>query len=98
MCLGVPAKVIEIRDAVQHVALVDIGGVRREVDVSCVVDPDQGMDALMDKWVLVHVGFAMSLIDEEEAARTLAILEELGEVQEALDDIRQTEQMLGGVG
>lgn len=95
MCLGVPAKVIEIRDAAQHVALVDIGGVRREVDVACVVDPEQGADSLLGRWVLVHVGFAMSVIDEEEAERTLAILEELGEVQEALADIRQTEQMLG---
>jgi hydrogenase expression/formation protein HypC len=96
MCLGVPAKVVEIRNAEQHIALVDIGGVRREVDIACVVDPTAGADALLNKWVLVHVGFAMSVIDEEEAARTLAILEELGEVQEALEDIRQTEQMLGG--
>ena len=96
MCLGVPARVIEIRDAAQQVALVDIGGVRREVDISCVMDPEQGPDGLLDKWVLVHVGFAMSVIDEREAERTLAILEELGEVQEALEDIRQTEQMLGG--
>ncbi len=95
MCLGVPAKVIEIRDPQTHTALVDIGGVRREVDVACVVDTDQGMEALVGEWVLVHVGFAMSIIDQEEAERTLAILEELGEVQEALDDIRETEKMLG---
>jgi hydrogenase expression/formation protein HypC len=75
-------------------ALVNIGGVRREVDISCVVDPDKGAEALLDEWVLVHVGFAMSVIDQEEAERTLAILEELGEVQEALDDIRETAQML----
>ncbi|WP_287962733.1 HypC/HybG/HupF family hydrogenase formation chaperone [Alcanivorax sp.] len=96
MCLGVPAKVIEIREGASATALVDIGGVRREVDVSCVVDPEQGTEALLDRWVLVHVGFAMSVIDEEEAERTLSILQELGEVQEALEDIRQTEQMLGG--
>ncbi len=96
MCLGVPARVIEIRDEASATALVDIGGVRREVDISCVVDPQQGADALLDRWVLVHVGFAMSVIDEEEAERTLSILQELGEVQEALEDIRQTEQMLGG--
>jgi len=40
-------------------------------------------------WVLVHVGFAMSRIDEEEASRTLAMLEELGEIQEELDAMQQ---------
>jgi hydrogenase expression/formation protein HypC len=78
MCLGIPGRIISISDAERKLAMVEVGGVQREVNVACVID-----DA-MPVWVLVHVGFAMSRIDEAEAAATLRTLSELGEVQQEL--------------
>ena len=51
---------------------------------------DAPLDRLVGAWVLVHVGFAMSVIDEDEAAKTLDALRQLGEVQEELDRMRQS--------
>jgi hydrogenase expression/formation protein HypC len=68
--------------------LVDVSGVRREVNMACVVDEGHPLAACIGDWVLVHVGFAMSRIDEAEAAATLEILAELGEVQEELRAMR----------
>jgi hydrogenase expression/formation protein HypC len=76
--LGIPGRIISISDAERKLAMVEVGGVQREVNVACVID-----DA-MPVWVLVHVGFAMSRIDEAEAAATLRTLSELGEVQQEL--------------
>lgn len=84
MCLGIPGKVVSIADASRNLANVDVSGVQREVDLSCVIDDDHALEQCIDDWVLVHVGFAMSRIDEEEAANTLKVLEDLGEVQEEL--------------
>ncbi|MBS0262917.1 MAG: HypC/HybG/HupF family hydrogenase formation chaperone [Planctomycetes bacterium] len=84
MCLGIPGQVVEITDASRKLALVDIGGVRRQVSLECVVEPEQPVDSCLGKWVLVHVGFAMSIIQETEAAATLKILAELGELQQEL--------------
>ena len=83
MCLGIPGRIVAITDEARQMAMADVSGVRREVSVACVVDGP--LDALVGEWVLIHVGFAMSLIDEAEAARTLDALRELGEAQEALD-------------
>jgi hydrogenase expression/formation protein HypC len=58
--------------------------VRREINLHCVVDEEHPIGSCVGDWVLVHVGFAMSRIDEEEAARTLAVLSELGEMQAEL--------------
>lgn len=82
MCLGIPGQVVEIVDAQEHLGVVDVGGVRREVNLLCVVDDDHPLEACVGDWVLVHVGFAMSRIDEDEAQRTLELLAELGEVAE----------------
>ena len=81
MCLGIPGQVVKITDNERQLALVDIGGVQREVSLECVVDPWHPLDSSVGQWVLVHVGFAMSRINEEEAAATLKILKELGELQ-----------------
>lgn len=87
MCLGVPAKVVRIVDAERALAVVDVCGVERETNVTCVAPEDGALDSLVGQWVLLHVGFAMSIIDEAEAARTLDVLRELGDVQAELEAI-----------
>jgi hydrogenase expression/formation protein HypC len=89
MCLGIPGQIIEITDAERLLAKVDVSGVKREVNIACIVNDEHPANACIGDWVLVHVGFAMSRIDEDEASRTLQILEELGEVQEELDAMQQ---------
>jgi hydrogenase expression/formation protein HypC len=89
MCLGIPGQIIEITDAERLLAKVDVSGVKREVNIACIVSDEHPVDACIGNWVLVHVGFAMSRIDEDEASRTLQILEELGEVQEELEAMQQ---------
>jgi hydrogenase expression/formation protein HypC len=74
MCLGIPGCVVEFVDETHHLAKVDVGGVRRTVNVGLVL-PD-GLEP--GDWVLIHVGFALSKIDEEEARRTTQFLAELG--------------------
>ncbi len=90
MCLGIPGQVVEISDAEKKLAMVDVGGVKRQVNMACVVDEEHPIDSCVGDWVLVHVGFAMSRIDEQQAAETLEILTELGEVQEELAAMRAT--------
>lgn len=84
MCLGIPGQIAAITDAERHIAKVNIGGVLREVNIACIAEPNLDLSSLVGAWVLVHVGFAMSRIDEDEAHRTLQILEELGEMREEL--------------
>ena len=88
MCLGIPGCIVKIDDAANMFATVDICGVRRLINISCIVDDDHPAEGCLGDWVLVHVGFAMSRIDAEEAAETLRILSELGEAQAELDSIR----------
>lgn len=90
MCLGIPGQVKRIEDAGRHVAVVEISGVERKVNVICVAAPGEPLDDLVGSWVLVHVGFAMSVIDEDEAAKTLEALRQLGEVQEELALMRRS--------
>ena len=84
MCLGIPGQIVAIINADEALATVDIAGVRRPVNIAFVMD-DRSANECIGDWVLVHVGFAMSRIDADEAARTLALLEELGEMQEELE-------------
>ena len=88
MCLGIPGQIIAITDAARQMALAEISGVRREVSVACVARAP--LTALIGEWVLIHVGFAMAVIDAEEAAKTLQALRDLGEVQEALAQMAQS--------
>lgn len=88
MCLGIPGQVIEIIDREEKRGMVNVGGVRREVNLTCVADLP--LDQLVGQWVLVHVGFAMSRIDEAEAARTLDLLREMGEVQAQIREMQNT--------
>ena len=69
MCLGIPAQIVAFREP--GLATAEVSGVRREV--STVFTPD----AALGDWVLVHVGFALHTIDEDEAARTLELLSEI---------------------
>jgi hydrogenase expression/formation protein HypC len=92
MCLGIPGKIVEITDPDNLMARVDVSGIQRQVNIACIVSDDHPAQACIGDWVLVHVGFAMSRIDEEEAQKTLAILAELGEVQQELDAMQLSEQ------
>jgi hydrogenase expression/formation protein HypC len=76
------------------VATVDVCGVRRQINISCIVDESHPVDTCVGDWVLVHVGFAMSRIDAVEAAETLKILSELGEMQAELESMRESEAAL----
>ena len=93
MCLGIPGQIIEITDSTRKLALVDVCGVRREINMACVVNDEHHLDGSIGDWVLVHVGFAMSRINEEEAALTLKVLEELGEAQEEIAAMQASGQV-----
>jgi hydrogenase expression/formation protein HypC len=88
MCLGIPGQIVQIDDATRKLATVAVAGVRRQINIACIVDADHPTHSCVGDWVLVHVGFAMSRIDEAQAAQTLSILAELGEAQAELDAMR----------
>ena len=90
MCLGIPGQVIAITNEARHLARVSVSGVQREINLACIVAPDHPLQDCVGDWVLVHVGFAMSRIGAAEAAATLKVLQELGEVQEAHDAMRNS--------
>ncbi|MGH9056207.1 MAG: HypC/HybG/HupF family hydrogenase formation chaperone [Acidimicrobiales bacterium] len=75
MCLGIPGQLVELMEAHEHLARVDVSGVTRVVNIGLLEDdrPQPG------DWVLIHVGFAMSKIDEEEAELALASLKLMGQ-------------------
>ena len=88
MCLGIPGKIISIDEKIPKLATVDVGGVRRQINIACIVDENHTPESCIGNWVLVHVGFAMSRIDAEEAAKTLQLLTEMGEVQAEIEAMR----------
>ena len=75
MCLGIPGQIIDIVDDENSIAKVDVSGVRRNVSVALV--RPEGIEP--GDWVLIHVGFAMSKIDENEARETMQALQMLGQ-------------------
>lgn len=75
MCLGIPGRIVEVTDPANGLATVDVSGVRRTISVRLLERDMPGPD----EWVLVHVGFAMAKIDEQEALLTLAAVQQLGE-------------------
>ena len=83
MCLAIPGRVLEIVDEANCLAQVEVAGVRRTVNVGL-------LDAVVpEDWVLIHVGFALSKVDESEAHATLLLLRELGEAYEQeLEDLK----------
>lgn len=88
MCLGIPGRIVKIDDVTRKLATVDVAGVKRQVNIACIIDDAHPVESCVGDWVLVHVGFAMSRIDEEQAAQTLKILTELGETQAELQAMR----------
>ena len=90
MCLGIPGRIVKIDDATRKLATVDVGGVKRQVNIACIVDEAHPIEACAGDWVLVHVGFAMSRINEQQAAETLKILTELGEAQAEIRAMQAT--------
>ena len=83
MCLAIPGRILEIVDEVNRLAQVDVAGVRRTVNIGLLDDAGVG------DWVLIHVGFAISQIDEEEAMATLRLLEAMGaEYEQELAELR----------
>ncbi len=89
MCLGIPGCIVSIDNADDLVATVDVSGVRRQINISCVVDEAHPVESCVGDWVLVHVGFAMSRINEVEAAETLRLLRELGDLQAELENMQR---------
>jgi hydrogenase expression/formation protein HypC len=81
MCLGIPGQIVRIDDAARKLATADVSGVHRQVNLACVVDEAHPVESCLGSWVLIHVGFAMSRIDEDQARATMQLLVELGEAQ-----------------
>ena len=77
MCLAIPGRVVEIIDEELQLAKADVSGVRRTINIGLVNGDGETVE--LGDWVLIHVGFALSIIDEAEAERTLHALEEIGE-------------------
>jgi hydrogenase expression/formation protein HypC len=86
MCLGIPAQVVAVVDPELGLVKVDVSGVRRTVNTLLLEEQPP-----LGAWVLIHVGFAMSMIDEDEALRTRTFLESLGEPYDTeLDELRSS--------
>jgi hydrogenase expression/formation protein HypC len=90
MCLGIPGQIVEIIDAQKKLAKVDVSGVKRQINLACIVDEEHPVESCVGDWVLVHVGFAMSRINAEEARKTLELLMELGEAQKEIASMSET--------
>jgi hydrogenase expression/formation protein HypC len=83
MCLAIPGQIVEVVDQAKLLAKVEIGGVARNVNVGLVGGVRPG------DWVLVHVGFALSKVDEDEAQATLRLLRQMGDAYEQeLEDLK----------
>jgi hydrogenase expression/formation protein HypC len=83
MCLGIPGKIIAIVDEVNRIAKVDVSGAKRNISI-VLFEPGE---VEVGDWVLIHVGLAISKLDEQEAQETYRLLQELGRVYE--DELRQ---------
>jgi len=87
MCLAIPGQIIEVVDEANRLAKVDVAGVRRTINIG-LLDED-GTMAGPDDWVLIHVGFAISKVDEEEARATRDMLERMGaDYEQELEDLK----------
>jgi hydrogenase expression/formation protein HypC len=87
VCLAIPGRVVELIDPVNHIARVEVAGVRRNVNVGLLVDDEGGVGP--GDWVLIHVGFAISRVDEQEARATRELLEGMGlEYEQELEELK----------
>ncbi len=87
MCLAIPGQVVEVVDEENRLATVEVAGVRRTVNIGLLDVNDES--AGPGDWVLIHVGFALSQIDEQEARATLSLLKEMGaEYEQELEELK----------
>ncbi len=84
MCLAIPGRIVELVSGQNEAGIVEVAGVRRKVQLGLLADD---MPSLGD-WVLIHVGFAMSKISEVDAAEQMRLLSMLGEVDQAMEEVR----------
>ena len=90
MCLAIPGQIVEVVDESNRLAAVDVAGVVRNVNIG-LLDDDEDGGAGPGDWVLIHVGFALSKVDEEEALATRKLLEAMGEdYEQELEDLRKS--------
>ena len=82
MCLAIPGQIVDVIDQGNRLAMVDVAGVQRTINIGLLDDEDDGGVGPGD-WVLIHVGFAMSRVDEDEALATRRQLERMGQDYEA---------------
>jgi hydrogenase expression/formation protein HypC len=84
MCLAIPGKIVELVPEQAHLGTVEVAGVRRKVDLGLLQDdmPSPG------DWVLIHVGFAMTKISEQDALEQMQLLNLLGETEQAMQEVR----------
>jgi hydrogenase expression/formation protein HypC len=89
VCLAIPGRVVEVFDDESQLARVEVAGVRRTVNVALLEGRDARPGALEGQWVLIHVGFALARIDEQEALDTLELLNQMGaEYEQELQELR----------
>lgn len=87
MCLAIPGRVVEVVDEANRLAKVDVAGVQRNVNIGLLDDDGQGVGP--GDWVLIHVGFAISQVDEEEALATRNQLERMGaDYEQELEELK----------
>ncbi len=86
MCLAIPGKIVEIVDFDNRIAKVEVGGVKRNINIGMLNEDE----ARVGDYVLIHVGFAMSKVDEHEAHETLRVLKEIGEFDLELEKFKTT--------
>ena len=87
MCLAIPGQIIEFVDEANRLAKVDVAGVRRNVNIGLLDADGDGVGP--GDWVLIHVGFALSKVDEEEALATLRLLEGMGaDYEQELEELK----------
>ena len=87
MCLAIPGQIVEVVDETNRLAKVDVAGVQRNVNIGLL--DDDGIGVGPGDWVLIHVGFAMSKVDEEEAQATLELLKGMGDdYEQELEELK----------
>jgi hydrogenase expression/formation protein HypC len=89
VCLAIPGQIVEVVDPANSLAKVEVAGVRRSVNIGLLTGDDGGPGP--GDWVLIHVGFAISQVDEEEALATRRLLEQMGaEYEQELHELRES--------
>jgi hydrogenase expression/formation protein HypC len=89
MCLAIPGQVVEVVDDEHRLAVVDVAGVRRTVNIGLLDVAGAGAGVGPGDWVLIHVGFAISQVDEQEARATRELLERMGtDYEQELEELK----------